>query len=80
MNLVKKTASALAVLSLLVAPVVAGAAAPVRASAPITDESELRGGRGGGTILLIAVAAGMIYTIYELISGDDDDDDNPVSV
>ncbi len=70
MTFAKKAAVALATASLAIAPV-AASAAPARADAVTTENSELKGGNGGGTILLIAVLAGMVYAAYELISGDD---------
>lgn len=75
MAIAKTAAAILTAASLLVAPVAASAAPVARASAPVSDESNLSGGGSGGTILLVAVIAGMLYAAYELIDGDD----NPTS-
>lgn len=74
MTFAKKAALALATTTLALTPVMASAA-PVRAEATMTEESQLRG--GSGTIILVAVIAGFAYALYELIS--DDDNENPVS-
>lgn len=70
MTFAKKAAVALATASLAIAPV-AASAAPARVDAATTEASELVGGGAGGTVLLVAVLAGMAYALYELISGDD---------
>ena len=65
------TASAVS-LALILAPT-AQAATPVRAAAPMVDESEMGGGLPFSVILvLIAVIAGAIYLVV-----DDDDPDSP---
>lgn len=84
MAIVKKAAAILTAASMLVAPVAASAASAnaaqslsvVRANAPASAESNFGGKSTAGTILLVAVVAGMIYAAYELIDGDD----NPTSV
>jgi hypothetical protein len=64
------TASAVS-LALVLAPT-AQAAAPVRAAAPMSDESEMGGGLPiSALIVLIAVIAGGIYLV---VDGDDDPD------
>ena len=84
MAIVKKAAAILTVASMLVAPVAASAASAnaaqnlsvARANAPVSTESNFGGKSTSGTILLVAVVAGMIYAAYELIDGDD----HPTSV
>ena len=84
MAIVKKAAAILTAASMLVAPVAASAASAneaqslsvVRANAPASAESNFGGKSTAGTILLVAVVAGMIYAAYELIDGDD----HPTSV
>lgn len=85
MAIAKKAAAILTVASMLVAPVAASAASAnaaqslsvARANAPVKSESNLgEGGFSGGTVLLVAVIAGMLYAAYELIDGDD----SPTSV
>ena len=76
MAIAKKAAAILTAASMLVAPVAASAAsanaAVARANAETTAESTLGGeGFSGGTVLLVAVIAGMLYAAYELIDGDD---------
>lgn len=76
MAIAKKAAAILTAASMLVAPVAASAAsakaAVARANADTTAESNLGGeGFSGGTVLLVAVIAGMLYAAYELIDGDD---------
>lgn len=80
MAIAKKAAAILTAASMLVAPVAASAASAnaaqslsvARANAPASAESNLGGeGFSGGTVLLVAVIAGMLYAAYELIDGDD---------
>ena len=80
MAIFKKAAVAMATASLLAAPVAAAAApaaqaATVRADADVAATSDMRGGHGAGTILLVLVAAAMVYAIYQLV----DDNTDPVS-
>lgn len=78
MSFMNKALAALATATLALAPISASAA-PVaaRAEAPLSEASDLKGGGAGGTVLLVLVAAGFAYALYELISGDGDD--KPVS-
>ena len=76
MSFLKKALAGLATATLAFAPISASAA-PARVDAPMSESSDLRGGGAGGTVMLALVAAGFVYVIYELISGDDHD--RPVS-
>ncbi|RXZ66375.1 hypothetical protein [Pelagerythrobacter rhizovicinus] len=66
---------AVAAVSLAAAPVAAQAQVAERASAPVSNESELAGGFGPGLIIAAIAAVGILVLIVS-----DDDDEDPVSV
>jgi len=73
-DMMKMLVAGFAALSLSAAPVGA-AAAPARASAPVTDANALAGGEGGGLIIALIILAGTIFAIMS--QEDDDDPDSP---